>query len=721
MADSPQPRKTKLFWNKASPSKSPETCSPCSSPRRCGWKQPTFLSEIVSRGEGLKLEPGSKTERTKDERQRSSLKQAISPRFGHRPLRLSDPAARKELRKSKKSLVKLGSGSSPLPALPSGFENHPLVSPRLKLKRVLPEGKQLGLMRQSSAPVKLFPQTAATESSGPFDGPQKGQVHVNFSPSVATSHTDRSPLAKQEVDYAVPPSPPLSQRDRNYVSSLSLSPRPKRVPPSLSRSTSSYSSAKVRDGASTISIQGRSGLKSHAFSREVESIPSHRPRAGSDAYNPPEPPAYLFENLMPQPLCHADLTNAAPEEPPPKLKKKGSKLSLLASPILQRVARKDDEQKRVQKQKERDDRVREKELRRIEKKTEKEHRKEEKEHKKEQKLKSKQITRAQLSSETEANGIAMYSNFIDIVLQHQGLLQALYSILPRAETDKVAKASALLFDHYDKALELLSATITNEVNNTGGESTLFRANSVASRLLVEFCMQEGGEYLRKTLRTLILGICHNENTQAYFEVNPSLLPPGADLEDNIANVIAASEMFISKIKGSAKDVPPRLKQVFHFLQSSVQRKYPNSAVTVVGGIFFLRFICPAIVSPEFYRIVPEVGEKARRALLLISKILQKLSNRAEFTGKEEYMMPFNVFVKSNFEVLEHFLNEISVHPGTVGTQKETRDVLDLSHVKVLQQQFLLNADQVFEQLSPQVQIEVWPDFELALNAETGQK
>ena len=98
------------------------------------------------------------------------------------------------------------------------------------------------------------------------------------------------------------------------------------------------------------------------------------------------------------------------------------------------------------------------------------------------------------------------------------------------------------------------------------------------------------------------------------------------------------------------------------------------------------------------------------------------------------MMPFNVFVKSNFEVLEHFLNEISVsdrtacfgsslqvHPETVGTQKETRDVLDLSHVKVLQQQFLLNADQVFEQLSPQVQIEVWPDFELALNAETGQK
>ena len=106
-------------------------------------------------------------------------------------------------------------------------------------------------------------------------------------------------------------------------------------------------------------------------------------------------------------------------------------MSLLASPILQRVARKDDEQKRVQKQKERDDRVREKELRHIEKKTEKEHRKEEKEHKKEQKLKSKQITRAQLSSETEANGIAMYSNFIDIVLQHQGLLQALYSILPR--------------------------------------------------------------------------------------------------------------------------------------------------------------------------------------------------------------------------------------------------------------------------------------------------
>ena len=61
-------------------------------------------------------------------------------------------------------------------------------------------------------------------------------------------------------------------------------------------------------------------------------------------------------------------------------------------------------------------------------------------------------------------------------------MSSFVNVFLRAETDKVAKASALLFDHYDKALELLSATITNEVNNTGfGPFSLF----ALTRLLQE--------------------------------------------------------------------------------------------------------------------------------------------------------------------------------------------------------------------------------------------
>lgn len=45
------------------------------------------------------------------------------------------------------------------------------------------------------------------------------------------------------------------------------------------------------------------------------------------------------------------------------------------------------------------------------------------------------------------------------------------------------------------------------------------------------------------------------------------------------------------------------------LHLSVREKFPKSEYSVVGGLIFLRFICPAIISPESYGIIPSMNKK----------------------------------------------------------------------------------------------------------------
>lgn len=55
-----------------------------------------------------------------------------------------------------------------------------------------------------------------------------------------------------------------------------------------------------------------------------------------------------------------------------------------------------------------------------------------------------------------------------------------------------------------------------------------------------------------------------------------------------------------------------------------------------------------------------VGEVTveRRPLILISKVLQNISNQVEFGDKEEYMTPLNSFISSHFELMQNFFDKL---------------------------------------------------------------
>lgn len=79
----------------------------------------------------------------------------------------------------------------------------------------------------------------------------------------------------------------------------------------------------------------------------------------------------------------------------------------------------------------------------------------------------------------------------------------------------------------------------------------------------------------------------------------------------------------------------------------------------VGSIVFLRFIGPAISIPSSSLLPNEsLVEGVKRALVLITKIIQSLASNAMFT--EQHMLSLNPFLEANIKRVLEFVRSISV-------------------------------------------------------------
>lgn len=61
-----------------------------------------------------------------------------------------------------------------------------------------------------------------------------------------------------------------------------------------------------------------------------------------------------------------------------------------------------------------------------------------------------------------------------------------------------------------------------------------------------------------------------------------------------------------------------IQDICHHIQLVVRDFFPDSVYTAIGGWIFLRYINPAIISPEIVDL--ELPEDSRKALILIGKV-----------------------------------------------------------------------------------------------------
>ncbi|XP_072548026.1 neurofibromin isoform X3 [Salminus brasiliensis] len=240
------------------------------------------------------------------------------------------------------------------------------------------------------------------------------------------------------------------------------------------------------------------------------------------------------------------------------------------------------------------------------------------------------------------------------------IAMALANVVPCSQWDELARVLVTLFDSRHLLYQLLWNMFSKEVELADSMQTLFRGNSLASKIMT-FCFKVyGAAYLQKLLEPLLRGVITTPEWQHIsFEVDPTRLEPTENLDENQRNLLQITDRFFLAIINSSSEFPPQLRSVCHCLYQVVSQRFPQNSIGAVGSAMFLRFINPAIVSPYEAGILDKKPPpRIERGLKLMSKILQSIANHVLFT-KEEHMRPFNDFVKSNFDAARRFFLDIA--------------------------------------------------------------
>ncbi|CAJ0823169.1 3298_t:CDS:10 [Entrophospora sp. SA101] len=298
--------------------------------------------------------------------------------------------------------------------------------------------------------------------------------------------------------------------------------------------------------------------------------------------------------------------------------------------------------------------------------------------------------------------LQLYGNLFFLLQTEPGHIANLCRLVALSEIDTLLQTVmfTLYGNQYESREEHLLLTMFQSVLSAQFETTadfnsLLRANTPVSRMMTTYTRRGPGQsYLKSMLSERINNLIEHKDLN--LEINPlkvyeqvvkkyeeenGFLPP--DLPRSVTTEVAAANpevmkiiqprmkmlieianKFLITIIESIEQVPYGIRWICKQIRSLTKRKYPNATeiaiCSLIGGFFFLRFVNPAVVTPQAYMLVDGVpSTHPRRTLTLVAKMLQNLANKPSY-AKEDYMGVLNDFdfVENNKQKINKFLLEL---------------------------------------------------------------
>ncbi|KAJ2016266.1 RasGAP protein [Coemansia sp. S680] len=241
-------------------------------------------------------------------------------------------------------------------------------------------------------------------------------------------------------------------------------------------------------------------------------------------------------------------------------------------------------------------------------------------------------------------------------------------------------------------LTMFQLVLAAQFETTHEFSNLLRQNTPVSRMMNTYTSRGPGQvYLKNVVSSEIARVIENKTLN--LEINPLKVyeelrqermdrglptdefPLGVSTEEATCNAFVRAAVqprldeltrianrFLDTIIAHRDDTPYGIRWICKQIRSLTKRRYPDapeSAVcSLIGGFFFLRYINPAIVTPQAHMLIESAPTvHPRRVLTLVAKLLQNLANKPTYS-KEKYMEDLSPFVEDNRGRINRFLNEL---------------------------------------------------------------